>query len=215
MSVHDASECLAKLPMHKKYQCIYSDCCWSYSNTGNNGSAKKHYDTMTTAELEALPVKELSDKTCLLFMWVTCPLIPDALRVIQAWGFTYRTVFKCWTKRCKNGNIFFGTGWYSRPSVELLFVATKGSGVTALKTTNSERQEYASIPGRHSEKPEEIRRQVRDFLNVPNRLELFARSTCPGFDSWGLEMPGYFCEDPGTKEEALQAGQSSKNTPKA
>ncbi len=215
MSVTDAADCLAKLPLHKKYQCITLDPPWGYNNKSVNGTAEKHYACMTTAQLQALPVGALADKTCLLFMWATSPLLPEAIKLMEAWKFNYKTVFKCWTKRCKNGEPSFGPGWFSRPSVELLLVATKGTGWTAYKTTNSERQEFASVPGKHSEKPEEIRRKVRDFLNVPNRLEMFARTTCPGFDSWGLEMPGYFCEDPGTKEEALQAGQSSTNTPKA
>lgn len=204
------------MPRHKKYQCVLADPSWLYSNTQNNGTAAKHYSCMSTAQLEALPVAEIVDKTSLLFMWATSPLLPDALRVIKAWGFKFKTIFVVWTKRCKNGSPSWGTGWFSRPSVELLLVATRGTGWTKFKTTNSMRQEYASVPGKHSEKPEEVRLMVRDFLNVPNRIELFARSTCPGFDSWGLEMPGYFVDDGegGVSEEAIQAGQVSQNSPK-
>lgn len=196
-----AEECMARFPKDKRYQCIYADIPWSYSNTKNNGTAAKHYPCMKTSDVEALPVADIADKTSLLFMWATSPLLPDALRVISKWGFCYKTIFICWTKRCKNGQPKFGTGWFSRPSVELLLVATRGSGWTDFKTTNSMRQEYASVPGAHSEKPAEVRLMVRDFLNVPKRIELFARTTCPGFDAWGLDLPGYFIRDSATMQE--------------
>lgn len=187
-----AEECMLKLPMHKKYQCLYLDPPWQYSNKTHKGCTNQHYETMTIDDLKKMRVNDLADKDCMLFMWATGPMLEESFGIIKAWNFKFKTLYKVWTKRCKNGNVAIKPGWYSRPSVELLLVATKGKNALKYKTTCAERQEFASIPGKHSEKPEEIRQSVKNFLNVPNRLELFARTTCDGFDSWGLDIPGYF-----------------------
>ena len=117
-------------------------------------------------------------------------------------------MFKTWLKRFPNGNPVVSMGYWSRPSTELLLVAARGSGYMKWKTTFSERQEHASVRGRHSEKPVEIRDQIRDFMKVPNRLELFARNTAPAWDAWGLEVPGFFKKGQGTKSAPKAVTQS-------
>ncbi len=143
----------------------------------------------------------------MLFLWATNPQLGQALDVIKAWGFEYKTVFKVWLKRSQAGAPLLGLGWWSRSSTELVLVATRGSGYMNWKTTHSEPQEYASTRGAHSEKPDAIRDAVKGFLAVPNRLELFARTTTEGFDSWGLETPGFFYTP-----SATQAGTSCVNS---
>ncbi len=186
------AQCLAKFPSgKKKYQVIYADPPWTYENMEGVAGVPQ-YPVMTLDALKALPVPRVADSTSVLFLWATNPLLQQALELIRAWGFEYKTVFKVWCKRFPNGNPVVSLGRWSRPSTELLLVATRGSGYMKWKTTFSERQEFASVRGRHSEKPAEIRDQVRDFLRVPNRLELFARVTVPRWDAWGLEVPGFF-----------------------
>ena len=184
------AECLKKLPATKKYQVIYADPPWQYNPMGNT-HGRMTYPTMSQDDLKRLPVGQLADSTSVLFMWATNPLLPQALDVMRAWGFEYKTVFKVWLKRSAAGAPLCGIGWWSRPSTELLLVGTRGSGYMKWKRTNSEPQEFQSARGRHSEKPAQVRESVRTFMAVPNRIELFARTTAPGFDSWGLEIPGF------------------------
>lgn len=186
------AECLDKFPAgSKKYQVIYADPPWTYE-TMEGVAGVPQYPVMTLDALKALPVPRVADSTSVLFLWATNPLLQQALDLIRAWGFEYKTVFKVWCKRFPNGNPVVSLGRWSRPSTELLLVATRGGGYMKWKTTCAERQEHASVRGRHSEKPLEIRDSVRDFLRVPNRLELFARTTAPGWDAWGLEVPGFY-----------------------
>lgn len=187
------TDCLKKFPT-KKYNVIYADPPWSYKNAGSNLSGTCDYPTMTFEELTQLPVKEISAKNCALFMWVTGPHLPTAVSLIQNWGFDYKTIFKVWRKLYKSGNPVCAPGWWSRSSVELLLVASKGTPLKLWKTTNNEPQEYASIREEHSKKPEEIRKSIEDFLDTDLRLELFSRTESPLWDSWGLDVPGYFRE---------------------
>lgn len=192
------AQCRAAFPTHKKYKVIYADPPWEFKSSGSDkieNQATNHYPVMPLKDICELPIKDITDRDCALFLWACNPLLPQAMTLIKEWGFEYKTVFKVWTKRSKNGNPVCAPGWWSRGSTELLLVGTKGSPLKN-KTTNSERQEYASIRGAHSEKPDEIRQAVSDFLSVPegSRLELFGRKTVVGWDVWGLECPSYFYE---------------------
>ena len=76
----------------KKYDIIYADPPWSYSDKGCNGNAAEHYPTMTVDEICKLPVNVaggIASDNCILFMWATYPMMKEALKVIEAWGFTY------------------------------------------------------------------------------------------------------------------------------
>ena len=75
-----------------KYAVIYADPPWRYSQKGLQGAAEKHYSTMSIEELCALPVAELAAPDSVLFLWATFPQLPEALRLIRAWGFTYKSV---------------------------------------------------------------------------------------------------------------------------
>jgi N6-adenosine-specific RNA methylase IME4 len=190
--------CADKLPVGKRtYQVILADPPWDYDGKSVKLTGLVKYPTMTPKELMELPVGKLADPSmCVLFMWVTGPMLDVAIDVIRAWGFSYKTVFKVWLKRnSKAGGAITGAGWWTRPSVEFLLCATKGSGWTKFKTTNCEPQEFESARGIHSAKPPEIRAIVRRFFDVPRRIELFARDRAPGFDAWGLEIDGFFAQD--------------------
>ena len=111
----------------KKYQIIYADPPWHYRYRFGSGIAENHYPTMSIDELKALPVKELADKDCALFLWITCPMLNKAWEVIEAWGFTYKTVAFTWVKVNAAGDrLHMGMGWWTRANVELCLLATKG-----------------------------------------------------------------------------------------
>ena len=75
-----------------KYNIIYADPPWHYESGKVQGAAENHYPTMSIDNLCALPVAELTAKDCALFLWATFPQLPEALRLIKAWGFQYKTV---------------------------------------------------------------------------------------------------------------------------
>ena len=94
------------------YEIIYADPPWRYSAKKVQGAAENHYPTMSIDELCALPVAELAAKDSALFMWATFPQLPEALRLIRAWGFTYKSVAFVWLKKNKKRIAGF-TGWAS------------------------------------------------------------------------------------------------------
>src|SRR5699024_5805580 len=83
-----------------KYSVIYADPPWRYSAKNVQGAAEKHYPTMGIDELCTLPVADLAAPDSVLFLWATFPQLPEALRLIKAWGFTYKSVAFVWLKKC-------------------------------------------------------------------------------------------------------------------
>jgi N6-adenosine-specific RNA methylase IME4 len=86
-----------------KYQVIYADPPWHYddkASSGKRGACYK-YPVLETEDVCALPVADLADDNCVLFMWATFPMLPDGLRVVKAWGFDYKTVAFVWIKSNK------------------------------------------------------------------------------------------------------------------
>ena len=91
----------------KKYNIIYADPPWQYKRNGVQGAAEKHYPTMAVDELCNLPVSEIAAADSILFLWATFPQLREALRVIKAWGFEYKSVAFVWLKQNRSGN-----GWF-------------------------------------------------------------------------------------------------------
>lgn len=116
--------------MSKKYNVIYADPPWRYevySKKGLGRSAESHYPTMHLEDICSLPVGELADKDCALFLWVTIPCLLEGLHVLQAWGFTYKTIAFVWVKQNRKADsLFWGMGYWTRSNVEFCILATKG-----------------------------------------------------------------------------------------
>lgn len=96
--------------MSKKYNVIYADPPWRYevySKKGLGRSAESHYPTMHLEDICSLPVGELADKDCALFLWVTIPCLLEGLHVLQAWGFTYKTIAFVWVKQNRKADSLF------------------------------------------------------------------------------------------------------------
>ena len=111
----------------KTYQVIYADPPWRYQYRCGSGVAENHYPTMTVNEIKALPVKELADKNCVLFLWITFPMLQEAWGVMDAWGFRFKTVAFVWVKvNRKEDSLFTGLGWWTRANAEICLLATKG-----------------------------------------------------------------------------------------
>ena len=175
----------------KKYQIIYADPPWKYNSRANHktrfrGGACGHYELMTMDEIKKLPIPDLADKNCALFMWCTFPYLERQIRLFGYWGFKYRTVGFTWVKtNSKNGKPFFGVGYYAKSNAEVCLLGLKGR----LKpVSNSVSSIIISPRQRHSQKPNEARiRIVRLFGRLP-RVELFAREKAKGWDVWGNQV---------------------------
>jgi len=168
----------------KKYKIIYADPAWSYSDkalAGNRGASCK-YDVMTLELIKALPVNTIADDDCILFLWATYPLIQEALDVIKAWGFTYKTKAFTWVKKTKIGTYFMGMGNWTRANDEIVLLAVKGKpkrvdcGISSIVVTDIQE---------HSEKPDEVRQRIVKLCGDISRIELFARTKIHGWDTWG------------------------------
>ena len=171
-----------------KYQIIYADPPWSYRSGKVNWAAQNHYPTMSDEQLYQLPVSTLAADTCVLFLWCTFPKLPEALKLIKAWGFTFKTVAFVWLKQNKSGNGFFlGLGWWTRSNAEICLLAVKGK--PQRKSASVRQLVFAPIE-QHSKKPDIVRDRILELMGNLPRIELFARQTAPGWDVWGNEVDG-------------------------
>jgi len=170
----------------KKYQIIYADPPWSYRSGKVQGAAQNHYPTMPDEELYRLPVSDLADKNCTLFLWCTFPKLPEAIKLISAWGFSFKTVAFVWVKQNKSGNGFFmGLGWWTRSNAEICLLAVKGK---PRRKSAGVRQLIISPLEQHSKKPDVVRDNIVTLMGDLPRIELFARQSTPGWDVWGNEV---------------------------
>lgn len=173
----------------KKYSIIYADPPWRFqarSDKGKERSPEKHYPTMSLEEIIRLPVKELAAKDCILFMWMTFPMLKEAMKVIEQWGFVYKTVAFVWIKiNKKRETLFWGMGYWTRSNAEICVLATRGS---PKRCSAGVHQVIISPVEQHSKKPDETRRRIVDLVGDLPRIELFARQTTPGWDVWGNEV---------------------------
>lgn len=211
---------------------IMADPPWSFENFSAKGEAKNpkaHYDCMGLDAIKAMPVSALAAPDCVLWMWAINPMVPQALQVIESWGFEVKT-FGAWVKRTARGKDAFGTGYLFRSSSEPILIATRG----APKVTRATRSTVASYdadgfdpdgvggpdgstlmrPGadwpdtvitieakirEHSRKPDEAFAAAEALLPDVRRIELFSRQARPGWSAWGNE----------TAKFAMAAGRSS------
>ena len=170
----------------KKYSIIYADPPWKYQDKACQGACEKQYSTMKVAEICDLPIADIAEKDCILFMWATYPMLKEALQVIEAWGFKYKTIGFQWIKQNKSGNgFFFGLGRWTRGNTECCLIATKGK---PKRVDNSVSQLIISPLRNHSQKPDETRSKIVQLVGDISRIELFARQYADGWDCWGNEV---------------------------
>jgi N6-adenosine-specific RNA methylase IME4 len=176
------------------YSVIYADPPWqhqTWSHRGEGKGASQHYATMDAAALRALPVGDIAAKDAALFLWVVQPQLPEAMRLINAWGFTFKTVAYVWVKiKGRQDRLFYagddvrkGLGYHTRSGAEQCWLATRGKGYRRL--AQGEPQVVFSPLREHSRKPDEIAESIVKLTGDVPRLEMFARVKRPGWDAWG------------------------------
>ena len=173
-----------------KYSVILSDPPWRNSaGAGARGAADKHYPTMSLQEL--VDLRRLVDRfafdNCAMFMWATCPMLPEAFQLMKAWGFDYKTIGFAWVKLNRN-NLYpvTGLGRYTRSNVELCLLGTRGK---LPRTSAAVGQIIYDYKRKHSQKPPEQYIRAEELYGGQKYLEMFARTQAPnGWDVWGNEV---------------------------
>jgi len=173
----------------KKYKIILADPPWQFKNYNDDKSkhwAGDHYGLMTTEDICKMPIKDIADDDCILFIWGTFPKLPDCLEVIKSWGFTYKTLGFIWYKTTKDNDFVMGMGYWTRSNTEYCLLATKGNP----KRINASISQIIKSPRlKHSEKPPIIRQKIIELMGDLSRVELFARQRFEGWDIFGNEAP--------------------------
>lgn len=151
---------------------------------------------MSEAEIIALPVKDVAASDSVLFLWACWPTLKQALRIIDAWGFQYKTCAFSWLKVNKDGSPFSGLGYWTRANSEMCLLATRGKP----KRLAADVAQGILAPRReHSRKPDCTHERIERLVAGP-RLELFGRQSRPGWTVWGNEATKF---DTLTVEEML------------
>ena len=169
----------------KKYGVIYGDPEWRFEawsrETGLDRAADNHYSTSEIDEIKSRDVASIAADDCVLFLWATVPMLPQALEVMRAWGFTYVSQM-VWVKDR------WGHGYWFRNKHEILLVGTRGN-IPAPAPGKQWGSVIDAPRGAHSEKPDIVYDIIeRYFPNLP-KIELNARRRRAGWDSWGFEAP--------------------------
>ena len=160
-----------------KYAVIYADPPWSYDNSGFDQSAASIYPTMTVEEIADLPVGDLAGDECVLLLWATSPLLPEAFEVMEAWGFEYKAS-RVWIK-----NRAPGIGWFVNTRHEFLLIGVRGQGHPKEKLDSV----IEAPVTRHSAKPHLLYDEIEWCYDGPY-IELFARNEREGWECWGNEV---------------------------
>ena len=173
---------------NKKYNIIYSDPAWHYQvwKEGSKRNVTSKYKTMNPQEIWDLPVQDIADKDCILFLWVTFPKLLEGIETISKWGFTYKTCGFNWVKKNKKADSFFwGMGYWTRANTELCLIGTKGK---PKRISMGVHQVVYERIREHSRKPDCVRDRIIELCGDLPRIELFARQKAEGWDSWGNEV---------------------------
>ena len=163
------------------FDLVYADPPWRYEVTGVRGDPNGHYPTMSLEDIAALPVAGLVADDSVLLLWSTSPLLVEALQVMDAWGFTYRTQM-VW---CKDR---MGVGYVFRGQHETLLYGIRGRPAAPPPAARHPSVLHAPRT-RHSAKPEHVRYMIESMYPGARCVELFARRACRGWVAWGNEAP--------------------------
>ena len=168
---------------NKKYQIIYADPPWRYDFSKDNADKiEVHYPTMELKDIEELVYVLPIAPDAVLYLWATAPKLLEALSVMRAWGFTYKTQ-AMWDKG------WVGMGYWFRGQHELLLVGVKGKVSPPLPPLR-ESSVYKEKKGKQSKKASYFRDLITRQFPTATKLELFAREKTEGWDVFGNEVEG-------------------------
>jgi N6-adenosine-specific RNA methylase IME4 len=149
---------------------------------------------MTMDDIRNLPVRDITEDNAICFMWITDPLIPKQIQLMEDWGFKYKTMGFVWTKLNKKSRTpFIGLGYYTRSNEEYCIIGTKGK--IGRPKDRSISQSVQEPIREHSRKPDIIRTYIERMYPDGNRLEMFARTQYPGWDVFGNQVDKFTPEE--------------------
>lgn len=176
---------ISQVPLFR-YGLIMADPAWlfeAWSEGGNEKNAVNQYKCMDLEQIKSLRVGDLAAPDCVLWLWATNPLLPEAIDVLRAWGFKFKTAGH-WSKKTRHGKQAFGTGYVLRGAGEPFLIGTVGKPWTAKNV----RSVVEGPIREHSRKPDEAFEAAERLCgNVP-RIELFSRQERPGWDVMGDQV---------------------------
>lgn len=210
-----------------KYTVILADCPWKFENPMGNESkyGGTPYHQMELEDLKALPIKDIAAKNCVLFMWATHPKMKEALEVMEAWDFQFKTIPFLWVKLNPNGSViedeeqkeiilqggvYSGLGHWTAGNAEPVLLGTNSEELLYLDDTEyvlmgkkgAPKRESKKVKqvifaprGKHSRKPAEVRTRIEALMGDVPRIELFATETPGGWDFAGNEVDGLDIRD--------------------
>lgn len=177
-----------------KYQIIYADPPWHYNSRSNQDNDRgysdlKPYTTLKQNELENLPIKNITNDDAACFMWVTDSHLKEGIKLIEAWGFKYKTIAFIWIKHYKSGVRCVNFAPWTLKSAEICILGIKGR-MKQCKITNKIYQVVDALRTTHSRKPAEVRKRIDEMFGDLPRIELFAREKTEGWTSIGDGIDG-------------------------
>lgn len=171
------------------YSTILADPPWQFQNrTGKMAPEHRRllrYPTMELKDIMSLPVAQVAAEKSHLYLWVPNALLAEGLKVMEAWGFTYKSNLVWHKIRKDGGSDGRGVGFYFRNVTELILFGVRGS-MRTLQPGRTQVNLLATRKREHSRKPDEIYNIIESCSPGPY-LELFARFAQPGWDQWGNE----------------------------
>jgi len=180
--------------MNKKYQIIYADPPWdfgckAYQDGGRDMLllSETKYKTMSIQDIKNLPISNIIDNDCALFLWTTDAHLEFAIQVINSWGFKYKTIGFLWLKKYANGSRVYNFAPWTLKSSEMCLLGLKGR-MGKLKKKNNVKGLVEETRTDHSKKPNEVRNRIVELFGDIPRIELFARKKTEGWDVWGNEV---------------------------
>ena len=195
---------MSEFPIQRTYDLILMDPPWPYYRAprGRQYRGRLPYPAMSLRELHQLPVGRLAASTgCILLMWTTGPMTPHVKPLMDSYGFRHITILFNWIKLTENGMPRCGMGHWTRSSAEYVHIGVRGENPLQFRQDRTVNQTFFTTKGlQHSAKPEILHDRLHQFFGWDSvdrlpmrRIELFARHTRPGWDSWGLEVtPDFF-----------------------
>lgn len=171
------------------YAIVYADPPWDYKGqtqhagkvSSDTGGANSHYSTVTTRDMRGWDISTICDDDCLLFMWSSSPHLDQAMDLGKAWGFQWSTIAFVWDKQRTN------PGFYTLSECEICLLFKRGR-IPQPRGARNIRQLVSELRGRHSEKPQEVRRRIELMFPTQKKIELFARQRFDGWDAWGNQV---------------------------
>ena len=184
----EAAKSLTAFAKSRRFSTILADPPWRFENrTGKMAPEHRRlsrYETMTLEDIGALPVQAIAAPTAHLYLWTPNALLPEALQVMAAWGFTYKTNLIWHKVRKDGGSDGRGVGFYFRNVTEMILFGVRGKNARTLEAGRRQVNMLQTRKREHSRKPDE-QYELVEACSPGTYLELFARGDRAKWEVWG------------------------------